>query len=87
MNVDEPLPLILRKKTCPFCRATIRSRPLPLFILKSLLSVLADTIQSLGPGAGPIFGIRAHFEFGRRIYFPTGTCSDVEARRRRKSRR
>jgi len=41
MNVDEPLPLILRKKTCPFCRAAIRSRPLPLFILKSLLSILA----------------------------------------------
>jgi hypothetical protein len=41
MNVDEPLPLILRKKTCPFCRAAIRSRPLPLFILKNLLSVLA----------------------------------------------
>jgi hypothetical protein len=32
-----------------------------------LLSILADTIQSLGPGAGPIFGIRAHVEFGRRI--------------------
>ncbi|KAI0251384.1 hypothetical protein BJV78DRAFT_1211070 [Lactifluus subvellereus] len=41
MNVDEPLPLILRKKTCPFCRAAIRSRPLPLFVLKNLLSVLA----------------------------------------------
>jgi hypothetical protein len=32
-----------------------------------LLSVLADTVQSLGPGAGPIFGIRAHVEFGRRV--------------------
>jgi len=32
-----------------------------------LLSILADTIQSLGPGSGPIFGIRAHVEFGRRI--------------------
>jgi hypothetical protein len=32
-----------------------------------LLSVLVDTVQSLGPGAGPIFGIRAHVEFGRRI--------------------
>ncbi len=41
MNVDEPLPLLLRKKTCPFCRAVIRSRPLPLFVLKNLLSVLA----------------------------------------------
>ena len=48
MNIDEPLPLILRKKTCPFCRAVIRSRPLPLFILKSLLSVLAKS-KSRGP--------------------------------------
>ncbi|KAH9172210.1 hypothetical protein EDB89DRAFT_1966623 [Lactarius sanguifluus] len=41
MEMDEPLPLILRKKTCPFCRTVIRSRPLPLFVLKSLLSILA----------------------------------------------
>ena len=32
-----------------------------------LVSILADTVQSLGPGAGPIFGIRAHVEFGRRV--------------------
>ena len=32
-----------------------------------LLSILADTVQSLGPGAGPIFGIQVHFEFGRRV--------------------
>jgi hypothetical protein len=32
-----------------------------------LISILADTVQSLGPGAGPIFGIRAHVEFGRRV--------------------
>ncbi|KAH9971752.1 hypothetical protein BGW80DRAFT_1561478 [Lactifluus volemus] len=42
MNVDEPLPLIFRKKTCPFCRTAIRSRPLPLFILKNLLAILAQ---------------------------------------------
>jgi len=41
MEMDEPLPLIFRKKTCPFCRTVIRSRPLPLFILKNLLSILA----------------------------------------------
>ena len=46
MSIDEPLPLILRKKTCPFCRAVIRSRPLPLFILKNLLSVLAKSKSS-----------------------------------------
>jgi hypothetical protein len=32
-----------------------------------LLAVLADTVQSLGPGAGPIFGIQAHFEFANRV--------------------
>ena len=32
-----------------------------------LLSVLADTVQSLGPGMGPIFGIQAHVEFGNRV--------------------
>lgn len=56
MNVDEPLPLILRKKTCPFCRAVIRSRPLPLFVLKNLLSILAKG-KSRGattvPGTSP----------------------------------
>lgn len=41
MEMDEPLPLIFRKKTCPFCRTVIRSRPLPLFVLKNLLSILA----------------------------------------------
>ncbi len=51
MNVDEPLPLILRKKTCPFCRAVIRSRPLPLFILKNLLSVLATNKSSGAVGS------------------------------------
>ena len=58
MNVDEPLPLILRKKTCPFCRAVIRSRPLPLFVLKNLLSVLAksksrSTVGSTRPSPPP----------------------------------
>jgi hypothetical protein len=32
-----------------------------------LLSILAETVQSLGPGAGPIFGIEAHVEFARRV--------------------
>jgi len=41
MEMDEPLPLIFRKKTCPFCRTVIRSRPIPLFVLKNLLSILA----------------------------------------------
>lgn len=32
-----------------------------------LLSILAETVQSLGPGAGPIFGIQAHVEFAKRV--------------------
>ena len=32
-----------------------------------LLSVLVDTVESLGPGAGPIFGVQVHLEFGRRV--------------------
>jgi hypothetical protein len=32
-----------------------------------LLAVLADTVQSLGAGSGPIFGIQAHLEFARRV--------------------
>jgi hypothetical protein len=32
-----------------------------------LLAILADTVQSLGPGMGPIFGIQAHVEFERRV--------------------
>ena len=53
MNVDEPLPLVLRKKTCPFCRAVIRSRPLPLFVLKNLLSILA---KGKSKGAAAVSG-------------------------------
>ena len=32
-----------------------------------LLSVLVDTVKSLGPGAGPIFEVQVHLEFGRRV--------------------
>src|SRR5262249_27866562 len=34
---------------------------------KLRLSILTDTIQSLGPGSGPVFGTRAHVEFQRRL--------------------
>ncbi|KAI0029544.1 hypothetical protein K488DRAFT_88613 [Vararia minispora EC-137] len=37
---DDALPLVQRKKTCPVCRTLVRARPLPLFVLKSLLSTL-----------------------------------------------
>ena len=32
-----------------------------------LLSILTDTVESLGAGSGPIFGIQAHLEFARRV--------------------
>ena len=37
---DEPDTLIYRKKTCPCCRAVVSSRPIPLFVVKSLTSAL-----------------------------------------------
>ncbi|TFY72451.1 hypothetical protein EVG20_g548 [Dentipellis fragilis] len=37
---DEPQPLEERKKSCPCCRAAVRSRPLPLFLVKSMVSLL-----------------------------------------------
>jgi len=32
-----------------------------------LLSILTETVESLGVGSGPIFGIEAHFEFAKRV--------------------
>lgn len=32
-----------------------------------LLSILTDTVESLGAGSGPIFGIQAHLEFAKRV--------------------
>ncbi|KZT70807.1 hypothetical protein DAEQUDRAFT_167136 [Daedalea quercina L-15889] len=37
---DEPDALIYRRKTCPCCRTVVTSRPIPLFVVKSLTSVL-----------------------------------------------
>ncbi|KAH9924823.1 hypothetical protein B0H21DRAFT_814779 [Amylocystis lapponica] len=39
---DDEMPqmLLYRKKTCPCCRAVVRSRPIPLFIVKSILAAL-----------------------------------------------
>ncbi|KAI0048751.1 hypothetical protein FA95DRAFT_1539323 [Auriscalpium vulgare] len=50
MDVDaEPRPLVSRKKSCPVCRTIVRQRPLPLFLVKSLVSIL-DKAKA-GPGA------------------------------------
>lgn len=32
-----------------------------------LLSILTETVESLGAGSGPIFGIQAHLEFAKRV--------------------
>lgn len=35
-DTDDPQSVLFRKKTCPCCRAVIRSRPIPLFLVKSI---------------------------------------------------
>ena len=40
MDDDYPDALLYRKKTCPCCRAVVRSRPIPLYLIKSLASAV-----------------------------------------------
>ena len=40
MYDDEPDILIYRKKTCPVCRTTVLSKPIPLFLVKSIAAAL-----------------------------------------------
>ena len=40
MDDDDHLDLIYRKKICPVCRAHVRNRPIPLFVIKSIASTL-----------------------------------------------
>lgn len=47
----DPLALIYRTKTCPCCRAAVRSRPTQLFIIKSIASAL-DKAKPSGPRRG-----------------------------------
>ncbi|THH12436.1 hypothetical protein EW146_g7699 [Bondarzewia mesenterica] len=42
MDTDD-VSVIFRKKTCPCCRATVVSRPLPLFLIKSMVSSINRT--------------------------------------------
>jgi hypothetical protein len=44
----DPLSLIYRAKTCPCCRAVVRSRPTQLFVIKSIASAL-DKAKPSGP--------------------------------------
>lgn len=41
---DGPIPTLFRRKTCPCCRAVIYSRPIQLFLLKSIASSLAPDV-------------------------------------------
>ncbi|CCM02593.1 uncharacterized protein FIBRA_04696 [Fibroporia radiculosa] len=52
---DVSRPLIHRKKTCPCCRTTVGYRPIPLFVVKSLASVLekAKVSPNTPPHATP----------------------------------
>ncbi|KAI0630836.1 hypothetical protein C8Q77DRAFT_1063084 [Trametes polyzona] len=40
LDDDYPDALLYRKKTCPCCRAVVRSRPIPLYLVKSIASAL-----------------------------------------------
>ena len=40
---DSPEALLYRKKTCPVCRAIVRTRPIPLFLVKSIATALAQS--------------------------------------------
>lgn len=45
---DDPDDLLFRKKTCPVCRAAVRSRPIPLFLVKAIASALEKSKQPDG---------------------------------------
>lgn len=48
---DTPDALVFRRKTCPVCRTTILSKPIPLFLVKSLASAFEKSKRL--PGAPP----------------------------------
>lgn len=54
---DTPEALLYRKKTCPMCRAIIRTRPIPLFLVKSIATALqqskSDTAKRDSPPPSP----------------------------------
>ncbi|KAG8980769.1 hypothetical protein FRB93_009010 [Tulasnella sp. JGI-2019a] len=39
----------LRRKTCPTCRAPVRARPTPVFIVKNVISNLSDFLEGVQP--------------------------------------
>jgi hypothetical protein len=45
---DDPMSLIYRRKSCPCCRSVVRTRPIPLFIVKSIAAAFE---QSKSPGS------------------------------------
>ncbi|KAF9820837.1 hypothetical protein IEO21_01064 [Rhodonia placenta] len=55
MHDDFPDDVLYRKKTCPCCRTAVRSRPIPIFLVKSLASAIekAKASPSAPPRATP----------------------------------
>src|ERR1700731_1404317 len=51
--------LLHRRKTCPCCRAVIRHRPVPVFLVKSIIALLAKANDSVASQrrASPLPGL------------------------------
>jgi hypothetical protein len=51
MYDDDPAQLVFRRKTCPCCRAVVRSRPIPVFLVKNIVSSLAKAKGQHSPSS------------------------------------
>ncbi|KAG9309894.1 hypothetical protein JVU11DRAFT_9925 [Chiua virens] len=49
---DDPEYLLRRRKTCPCCRTNVRHRPIPVFMIKSIVTAIAK-VKGTQPGASP----------------------------------
>lgn len=59
MYDDDPDSILYRKKTCPCCRAAVTSRPIPLFLIKSIavaLSKARDPDNATSRSSPPLEG-------------------------------
>jgi hypothetical protein len=50
---SDPLYMIYRRKFCPCCRAVVRHRPIPVFLVKSIATTLAKANKALPRRASP----------------------------------
>lgn len=53
---DDPDYLIYRLKSCPCCRANVRERPLPLFVLKGIAAAILKNKSVAHPSPSPADG-------------------------------